>query len=93
MDIDKAIEKLGLSEWASSSEAKSDKDIEKDMFLCEHELYYTKKEERADADLNQAKDKVKELAAPYKKRKTEQTVKLEYLCQILETRGKSKSST
>lgn len=86
MDIKKVIAKLPTG-YADEVASLTTEAIEAEVLQCETNIIYTKKEMKADAKLNGAKDLVKDLSAGYREVFKTQNAKIEYLMHVREERG------
>jgi len=85
--IQTALEKLGLTEWSEKLNSKTTEEIKKEIIACEQSLFFQNKEKIADAELQDAIENKKNLEKPYKEKANEEKTKIQFMCEILETRG------
>lgn len=62
-------------------------DIKKKILECEGNIYEVESAKDADEELIKTREKVKEMAAPYKETKSLEAAKLQYCLFVLEERG------
>jgi len=85
-NVDKAIASLGLTDWASELNSKSESEINKIRLECQGKMYQIDKTQDEDEALNIAKENVKDLSSGYKDAKKIENVKIHYAIQLLQSR-------
>jgi hypothetical protein len=73
--------------FTDTTAAMKNEELQKIVFDCESNIYVIEKAKEIDVDLNVAKDKVKEMAAPYRESKAAQMAKIQYALWLLTDRG------
>jgi hypothetical protein len=83
---EKYLKKLE-QEFVDNLEGMETEEIKKNILACESHLYEVENEKEQDKDLNDVREKVKELSKKYRENKSNATAKIKYCLFVLENRG------
>lgn len=85
---DKYMKKIAdIPDFIDSINAADTEDVKKKLLEAEGHIFEIEKSVENDAELQDAKEKAKEFAKPYRESKGIETAKIKYCLYILESRG------
>ncbi len=90
MDNDKIVKKLaklGLTDWASKSEAKTTDELKQIMFVAEGNIHNIEKSIELNEEITRLKEELKTLMLPIKEAIDAEKTKIKFVIQTLEGRG------